>query len=261
MSNKAVADGLIIRSYALGNDKILTVLTKDGRISIIAKGATTPRSKLLAATNLFSYGNFEFYEKNGKKWLSNGSIKEKFSGVYNDIQSLALASYIVELAVEISGEECEASELLAMTLNTLYVIANRLKPVDVIKAVYELFAVDISGFAPDLSGCIRCGGTEGNGFWLDVMNGGIICERCMSRSGGIENTAELDPLDTRNILLPIDASSLSAMRYCFRALPKRKFAFELSGGESLAKFTRACEVYLVNHLEKCISPLEFYRKM
>lgn len=261
MSRKAVADGLIIRSYASGNDKILTVLTVNGRINIIAKGATNLKSNLLSATNLFSYGNFEFYEKNGRKWLSSGAIKEKFSGVYNDIESLALASYIAELAHEISGEESESSELLAMTLNTLYVIANRLKPAAVVKAVYELFAADISGFTPDLSGCGRCGGTEGNSFWLDVMNGGIICEKCMSHSGGIENTAELDPFDTRNILLPIDASALSAMRYCFRASPKRKFAFELWDKESLAKFTRACEVYLVNHLEKCISPLEFYRKM
>ena len=261
MSKKAVADGLIIRSYASGNDKILTVLTDNGRISIIAKGATSPKSKLLSATNLFSYGNFEFYEKNDRKWLSGGSVREKFSGVYSDIESLALASYIAELAFEISGEECESSELLAMSLNTLYVIANKLKPAAVVKAVYELFAADTSGFSPDLSCCGRCGGKVGDTSWLDVMNGGLVCEKCMSNSGGIERIEELDPLDTRNILLPLDASALSAMRYCFGALPKRKFAFELTDRESLGRFTRAAEVYLVNHLEKCISPLEFYRKM
>ena len=228
---------------------------------LIAKGATAPKSKLLGATNLFSYGNFEFYEKNGKRWLSSGSVKEKFSGVYGDIESLALASYVVELALEISGEESESSELLAMTLNTLYVIANRLKPVDVIKAVYELFAADISGFTPDLTACIRCGGEASDGSWLDVMNGGVVCAACMSKGGGAENAEELDRLDTRNILLPTDASALSAMRYCLGAPMKRKFAFELTDPESLERFTRGCEIYLVNHLERCIAPLEFYRKM
>ena len=261
MSKKNVADGLIIRSRASGNDKILTILTADGRITMIAKGATAPKSRLLSSTNLFSYGNFEFYEKNDKKWLSSGSIKEKFDGVMKDIESLALASYIAELAVEISGEECEASELLSMTMNTLYVISKGLKPVDTVKAVYELFAAEISGFVPDLSGCERCGGDTGDSFWLDVMNGGLVCEGCMGQSGGAENTAELDSFNARNILLPMDASALCAMKYCFGAPLKRKFAFDISEGESLAKFTRAAEIYLVNHLEKCIAPLEFYRKL
>ena len=65
MCAKAVVDGLILREYRTENDKILTILTSNGRISVSAKGAKSPRSQMLSVTNLFTYGNFEYYEKGG----------------------------------------------------------------------------------------------------------------------------------------------------------------------------------------------------
>ena len=58
-------DGLILRESAYGeSDKLLTVLTADeGKVFMIAKGVRSLKSKNLALCRLFTYANFEYYEK------------------------------------------------------------------------------------------------------------------------------------------------------------------------------------------------------
>ena len=262
MCAKAVVDGLILREYRTENDKILTILTSNGRISVSAKGAKSPRSQMLSVTNLFTYGNFEYYEKGGRKWLSSGTANERFLSLMTDIRSAALASYIAELAIEISGEDMDCDDILRMTLNTLYVLNERLKPYDQIKAVYEIFAADISGFLPSIDMCRICGKKTGEGcdtLWLDVMNGAVICDDCIGRERPLGEIPDVDELMTRNIYLPLDMSALAAMKHVLGAPMKRKFAFALTDPDSMARFARAAETYLINHLERSFDSLEFYR--
>ncbi len=65
---KRAVDGLILKESASGdNDKLITLLTaRDGRMSMTAKGARSTRSKMAGVCRLFTYGNFEFYEKNDR---------------------------------------------------------------------------------------------------------------------------------------------------------------------------------------------------
>ena len=68
---RGAIDGLVLREIPTGeNDKLLTVLTAEqGKIRICAKGVRSMKSKLMPLCRLFTYGNFEFYEKNGMRWL------------------------------------------------------------------------------------------------------------------------------------------------------------------------------------------------
>ena len=259
---RRATDGLVLREAPYGeNDKLLTVLTaEEGKIFICAKGARSPRSKVAAVCRLFSYANIEYYEKNGRRWLSGGSVNDSFYGLSHDLEGLALASYIVQVADEITGEGVEAENALRMTLNTLYAIENKLKPYEQIKAVYELMAVSVSGMYPDLSGCSACGCKDASLMWLDVMNGNVICEKCQDKRSGGGAVAEVDAYETRNILMPIDASALAAMRYVLSAPIQRMFSFGLEG-ESLGLFSRACETYILNHLERDFDTLRFYHSI
>lgn len=259
---KKALDGLVLREIKSGdNDRRILILTADeGKMWITAKGARSVRSKVASVCRIFTYANFEIYEKNGLKWLSGGSINNSFSGINADITGYSLASYIAQLADEITGESCPAADVLRMTLNTLYAIEKRLKPYDQIKAAYELFAAAASGFMPDLSACADCGCDDfpSGELWLDVMNGGIVCAECLDkRSGGLP-IPELDSFETRNILVPIDVSALEAMRYVLYAPPQRIFAFGLGDARSLSLFCRAAETYLLNHLERDFDTLHFY---
>ena len=258
---RKTTDGLVLREIAVGeNDKLLTVLTaREGKITLSAKGARSMKSKVLPLCRLFTYANFEYYEKNDRRWVAGGSVNDSFFGLNADMQGFALASYIVQVASEITGEGVEAADVLRMTLNTLYAIEKKLAPYDQIKAVYEWFAAMVSGYLPELDTCAICGKDVCGDAWLDVMNGGVICAECQrKRSGGAVPLPETDRFETRNILGPLDGSALTAIRYVRDAAPSRIFAFALTSAESLSAFCRAAETYLLNHLERDFETLEFY---
>ena len=258
---RKTTDGLVLREVAVGeHDKLLTVLTpKEGKITLSAKGARSMKSKVLPLCRLFTYGNFEYYEKNDRRWVAGGSVNDSFFGLNADMQGFALASYVVQVAGEITGEGVEAEDVLRMTLNTLYAIEKKLAPYDQIKAVYEWFAAMVSGYMPDLDGCAHCASAEITDGWLDVMNGCILCAECQrKRSAGAVPLPEVDRYETRNILVPIDGSALAAIRYVRDAAPARIFAFSLTSAESLAAFCRTAETYLCNQLERDFETLTFY---
>ena len=255
-----VCDGLVIREMPYGeNDRLLTVLTAEhGQILFTAKGARSPRSKTMPLCRLFVYANFEYYEKNGRRWLSGGSVNEGFYGISEDIQGFSLASYIVQLAAEISGEGVGAEEVLRMTLNTLYAIEKKLKPYDQIKSVYEIFAAHESGVTPEINACRACGTTEADEWWLDIMNGGISCKKCFSERSAGAPIPEFDRLMTHNIFVPLDSPSLAAWRYVSECEPRRVLSFDIKNAESLRLLSAATEKYVTNHLERGFDTLDFY---
>lgn len=258
---RKACDGLILRVSDCGeHDRSLVLLTADeGKMYITAKGARSIKSKTASLCRICEYVNVELYEKNGRYWLAGGSVNNAFFGLNEDISSFALASYIMQLADEITGEGCPASEALRMTLNTLYAIEQRLKPLEQIKATYELFAANISGFTPDLSSCSLCDGNDySGGLWLDVMDGALICEKCQSKRGGL-SIPETDEFETKNILLPLDSSALEAMRYVSSAPLQRIFAYGINSERSMALLSRAAENYVLNHLERDFDTLHFYK--
>ena len=261
---RGTIDGLVLREVNVGeSDRILTVLTAEqGKIRIRVKGVGSMKSKALAMSRVFTYANFEYYEKSGNRWFAGGSINDNFFGISSDIEALALASYVVNIADEVSGEGVPAHEILRATLNTLYAIEQKLKPFALIKGAYELFAAFHSGFESDLSGCSDCGGESGDIFYLDVMNGAIVCGKCMgSRGAGEKVLPETDIYLSRNIFLPISASVLAALRYIEVASPARLFSFDLKDRSDLLDLSRVGETYLQNHLERGFETLTFYKSV
>lgn len=251
-------DGLVVREMAWGeNDKRIVLLTANrGRVSVLAKGARSMRSKYMNAIQLFTYGNYEITERNGYAWLGGASITEAFFEIRNDIEKLSLASYIVDMAGELTGEEEPAEGILRLTLNTLFAIAKEFKPMTQIKATYELRAMADSGYLPDLSGCGLCGHDRADCMYLDVMNGILKCADCLSRLGARDVTMEDDPR-TNLILVPADMDTLAAARYIMEAPIEKVLSVRLpiTVQEQLSKMG---EAFAVHHLEKRLASLDFY---
>ena len=258
---KKVIDGLVVKEIPYGeNDKLLTVITVDeGKMLFCAKGARSPRCKATPLCRIFTYANFEYYERGDRKWLSGGSVNESFFSLNSDIEGFALASYVIQLADELTGEGIPCPTLLRATLNTLYAIEKKLKPLPLIKAAYEIFAIGDAGFAPDMLECAECGKeSENQEYFLDVMNGKILCDACLKK---LSSSAEITPIDkfqTASILVPIDKATQSAWLYILNAEPKKLLSFSLSGAESISALSRSAETYLLNHLERDFEALKFY---
>lgn len=256
---KKTTDGLILRVVEVGeSDKLLTVLTKDGRITVSAKGVRSMKSKSASLCHPFTYANLEYYEKEGRRWLSGGSVNASFFGLNQSLAGYALAAYLLSLATEITDEGVEAEDVLRTTLNALYAIQKELSPIPLIKASYEWFAAMTSGYMPELDTCSVCSTGDMCELWLDVMNGALICDACQKKRTGSIPLPEVDRYETRNVLVPLDGSALAAIRYVSTAPLSRLFSFSLSG-QSADYFCRAAETYLLHHLERDFDTLEFYR--
>jgi hypothetical protein len=94
------------------------------------------------------------------------------------------------------------------------------------------------------------------------MNGAIVCSDCIFKKSTRERATEsyVDG-DERVILLPMSQSVLAASRYALYAPPERMFSFNLDGKDEIAMFSRLAEEYLLNHLERGFSSLDFYKTL
>jgi len=251
-------DGLVVREMAWGeNDKRLVLLTAErGRVPVLAKGARSMRSKYVNTTQLFTYGNYEITERNGYAWLGGASILEPFWGIRDDIERLALASYVVDVSGELTGEEEPASDILRLTLNTLYAIAKSFKPREQIKATYELRALAMSGYSPDLSGCGHCGCARAEGMYLDIMNGMLKCPECLTSLAARHIHTEED-MRTNAVLLPLGMQTIATARYILESPIEKVLSVSLSDAV-VAELARMGETYAIHHLERRLPSLDFY---
>ena len=262
MSSVYTTDGLVIRTSSVGeNDKILTLLTPNqGKISVTVKGGRSLKSGSLSSTQLFAYGNYEISSRGDFKWLRGASLNCAFGKLSTDIVKISLASYIASLADELSGENESAEDILRLTLNTFYAIENEIKPNEIIKAVFELRAAAMSGFEPDLSDCRGCGKKDGDDFYIDVMNGRLLCSECMHKRSLQAAKEQMKSEDMREavLMLPVTQGALTAMRYAISSPTQKMLSFNISDTDEKI-FAHAAEVYLLSHLGQGFDTLEFYK--
>ena len=258
-------DGLILKEKETGeNDKLLLALTAErGKLWVCAKGGRSIKSQKSAVCRPFTYAELELYEKHDRLWLSGGSPHNSFFAYQPSLTGYALAAYISEICDEITGEGEDATNILRATLNTFYAIENELYPMQLIKSAYEIFAASVSGFCPELDCCVECQKSLNNekDFRLDIMNGGLLCSECLSKRSSAELEFGTDVYETRNILLPLDITSVMALRYCVSAPPNKLFKFSIKDEQSANLFSRATETYLKNHLERGFDTLNFYNSI
>lgn len=177
--------------------KILRLLTLDhGPQSVMARGALRPRSRLSGVLEPFADGVATFYFKPDRDLhtLSDFDLTRERQALGRDLQRYAAASVLCELVLRLAPAERdeELYRLLVRGLDALLEAIAGSVPGVALAACWSL--VDVLGFAPDLSGCSRCGDdlSERPGR-LDVREGSLVCGNCLP-GGGTLPRAELNAL-------------------------------------------------------------------
>ena len=149
--------GLIIRTVDIkDSDRLVVIFTEEhGAMTALARGARSLKSRKLAATMQFCYGRYVLYKQGDKYWIKEAELIENFFDIRQSIEGLALANYICEVLSDVTVEEAER-DLLRLSLNSLYAISKNLYSVEKIKAVFEIRAVSILGFMPNVLTCSEC---------------------------------------------------------------------------------------------------------
>ena len=181
---------------------------------------------------------------------------ESFYGIRNTIEGLALAAYIAEVLSYVTVAEAER-DLLRLSLNSLYAIAENKAPLNKIKAAFEIRAASIIGFMPDVIGCMHCGERLGN-FYFDIMGGGICCYSCNEKKALMHPS--VDESEERRIVSILSEGAKLALEYCIYSPIQKIFSFKISD-EDMNLLARATEDYLVNQLERSFKTLDFYNEV
>ena len=238
--------GLVIRVTPYNDtDAILSILTPNfGKLTVKARGLRRKNSPLIAPCQLLAYAEFTLFEYRNMYTINEAHSIELFSALRKDLQKLSLGSYIAQAAETMSQEDLPNPELLSLVLNCLYGLSKLNVPEALVKAVFELRSACLSGYAPDLYGCYRCGCEYPDRF--DISEGLLECHGCRSTGGGIR--------------MPVTAGVLEAMRYICLCEPRKVLSFQI-GRENLDLLANLTEAYLTTQLERGFSTLDFYKSL
>ena len=245
---RLTTQGIVLRETNYKEaDKILTVLTRDwGKRTVKARGCRRKNSKLTAASQLLVYSELTLSERGEFTTLTEADPLEQFWSVRQDLETLALASYFAEVA-EASAQEGETCpELLSLLLNCLYALDTLKKPRALVKAVFELRLLCLTGYEPLLDACAVCGAPEPLRARLHLSQGVLCCAACRAEAG--EGAA-----------IPLEGGALAAMRHIVYGDPKRLFSFRLEGA-GLSCLSHVCQRFLTTQLDRGFRTLDFYQQ-
>jgi len=172
--------GIVVSVTELGeHDKLLGVFSEElGIISVSAKGATSRHNNLKAVTRVFCYGEFVLYDKkNGYYTISEVNPITDFMGLAKDVERLETANKLVKFVKFTAVENEESKEMLRLLLNSLHLLANTEKNINLIKCVYFLKALEYMGLPPVTEECAVCGCGDKLTFFVPEA-GGAVCEEC-----------------------------------------------------------------------------------
>ena len=241
-------DGIVLREVAYqDSDKLLTVLTREyGKLTVRARGVRSSRSRSKAACQLLAYSEFTLLERGGRYVVTEATAKEMFPELRNDLELLSLASYFAQAADVLSPEGEENPPFVSLLLNALYVLGRLGLPQKLVKAAFELRAMCLSGYEPDLRGCAVCGAPEPESPLFHLNEGVLCCAACRAEAG--EGAA-----------IPLEGGALAAMRHIVYGDPKRLFSFRLEGAD-LSCLSHVCQRFLTTQLDRGFRTLDFYQQ-
>ena len=256
--NTVEVRGLVIRTVDIKEtDRLITIFTEQmGVVTALAQSARSLKSRKMAATMQFCYGNYVLYRRGDKYFVKEAELIESFFDIRQSIDGLALANYIAEVLSDVTVEESD-NELLRLSLNSLYAISTAKFDFDKIKAVFEIRTASILGFMPDVLACHRCK-EQGGEFFFDIMGGSIECFKCHQDSKEMHTEYEFD--HERKVLCILSAGAKVALGYSIYSPVERVFSFNI-GDDDMRLFSRATEEYLLNHLGRSYKSLDFYKEI
>ena len=120
--------GIVISENNMNDfDKMITILTPNGKIGCSAKGARRTKSLLLAGTQFLCFGDFLLYKGNDIYSVNSCEPIEIFYNIRNDLDKLMIAAEITKIINDVTTENQNTYNILKLYLNTLYTLSEKEK--------------------------------------------------------------------------------------------------------------------------------------
>lgn len=229
MGQNIVVTGMVLKVMPIGEyDKRITLLTKEkGKITAFARGARRPNSQLLAATNPFSFGEFELFEGRSSYTIAKATIQNYFRELTEDFDVTYYGFYFLEFADYYCQENNDEREMLKLLYQSMRALISPSYDNRLVRSVFELKALAINGEAPNVFSCLKCGNKE-QLCYFSVKKGGALCGEC-----------RLTVPDA----VCIDESTMYTMQYVISSSVEKLYRFSVSD-RVLEELQRLMKEYL-----------------
>ncbi len=226
--------GIIIAENNMGDfDKMVTILTPNGKIGCSAKGARRPKSQLMAGTQFLCFGEYMLFKGNNTYTLNSCETIEVFYDIRIDLEKLEYASQITKIIQDVTDENQNTYKILQLYLNTLYVISKIDMDLDFVISIFKLRLMCLLGFTPRIEECVNCNQKD-NLYYFSLKDNGLKCESCGKQDTGA---------------IQISESTKMAITYIIKAPAKKLYSFEISE-ENKKQLEMISKLYTNLKLEK-----------
>ncbi|GAA3949135.1 DNA repair protein RecO [Microbacterium soli] len=172
-------EAVILRTHKLGEaDRIVTLLSRrNGRIRAVAKGVRRTSSKFGARLEPFMVADLQLYRGRSLDIVQQAdSLGAYGADIVVDYERFTAASAMVETADRLNEAEATASQYLLLVGGLRSLSRGEHEPRSILDS-YLLRVMALSGWAPSLDDCARCG-APGPHAHFGPQLGGAVCDEC-----------------------------------------------------------------------------------
>jgi DNA repair protein RecO (recombination protein O) len=157
-------------------------------MSVFAHGARKSRRRFQGAFEPFTTIEMELERRKraGLRTVRSAIVRRSRLELRTELEKIALASYVTELASAVAPEDDPASDLYQLVEETLEGLLD-MPAMTSSRRLFELKLLDILGYAPRLDVCVHCENPLPAIVHLNLTRGGAFCEE------HAENTVRVGP--------------------------------------------------------------------
>lgn len=165
--------------------------------------------------------------------MNSCEIIEVFYNIRIDLDKLNYASQISKIITEVTNENENSYKVLQLLLNTLYIISQSDKDLNLILSIFKIRLSCILGFSPNIHECTQCKIKEGLNFF-SFKNNGFKCNECSKHDKSA---------------IHINDTTACAIRYIITSPAKKLYSFNVPNN-CIKELQIISKIYLNEKLEK-----------
>ena len=136
------------------NDRILSLFTQSrGRVEALCRGCRKPKSPLLAASQLFTLGEYVLYRGRGHEMITACQVTDSFYPLREDYDRLSYGALMLAAADMAAQPEEPQEHLLLLLTRSLKRLAYTDMDPSADTAAYLLHFAALKGYKPRLNHC------------------------------------------------------------------------------------------------------------
>jgi len=182
-----ITDGVILKVTDLRETSLLLRIftEKFGKITCQIKGARGMRASQGGIPQIFSFNEFvvHIHPKRDVHLVSEYDLRRYYSHIRRDFEKITLASYLSELTDSLLEENSPNPDLYGDLLKSLDFIDKDAMDPKLLARIFEIRAMQSSGFLPELDSCDNCRGNLAKGLYYDNASSNFGCPACLGGKG------------------------------------------------------------------------------